>query len=147
MGSRDDGRKTEKRMENRGNEEQKRDLAKRRGFERGGVSTEKFLMEICPKIIWIIHHLLQKSSLASAFFVCSWCFDYSVVKIGHLWSVLLAWPVTCMNRNHKHDFVLIKNSADLRLEHLFSDLVCAQRVRNGLLVKSLRVVSQGELGH
>ena len=40
-----------------------------------------------------------------------------------------------MNRNHQHDFILIKNSADLRLEHSFSDLVCAHIVRNGLLVK------------
>lgn len=40
-----------------------------------------------------------------------------------------------MNRNQKHDFILIKNSSDLRLEHSFSDLSCAQMVKNDLLVK------------
>lgn len=40
-----------------------------------------------------------------------------------------------MNRNHINDFTLIKHSSDLRLKHSFSDLVCAQIVKNGLLVK------------
>ena len=65
---------------------------------------------------------------------------------SYLFSVLLhdlAW----MNRNHKHDTILIKNSLDLRLEHSFYDISYTWLVKNDLLVKVPEGISQRELGH
>lgn len=49
-----------------------------------------------------------------------------------LWACLATW----MNRNDKHDFILIKSSSDLRLEHSCSDLLWAKIVKHSLLVKA-----------
>lgn len=58
----------------------KREIMQRGEHLQGeGVSPEKCLMEIYPKIIWILLHLPQKSSLANALFICTRSFDYSVV--------------------------------------------------------------------
>lgn len=78
MGSRDDGRKSEKTMKMEGMKN-KREIKQRGDHLKRRVSSEKCLMEMCPKIIWILLHLLQKSSLANALFICSRCLDYSVV--------------------------------------------------------------------